>query len=401
MKVNRGILPTTILTFGLVLLPLSPTFAAKVTPSLSSSRLSKTVSRSYLPLSSHITLMTENKTEKKLLIKDYLSSTRTVVDKNGKAQTGQSYFPYGSPRIANSNQQTADRLFTGHRKINTISVYATGERFYSPMTGLFLQPDTMEGPNRYSYVSANPISFNDPSGNLMNPGYTPGSGLEDQKSGRNTTPFRTWENKTKARYYASQTKIFETQDPSDYYVTPTSTGAPTPRIVPKGNPPTSLDIYSLAKVSAQINFTPWMDVAKKELGVKGGEDEARIKEYFKEGLGYTMGSGTSWCSAFANWSTSQVDIEGSGRATADSWLKWGKSTEDYRYGAVTIINSLVDKSSWHVAFASKETGTQLVLLGGNQNNAVSNWKINKKDYRIFYRLPIKKSDPANPKYQYF
>lgn len=106
-----------------------------------------------------------NKVTKKVLIQDYLSSTKFVLNENGKVASIPSYYPYGSSFVPLSLAQSA-RQYTGQRKVsNDSSVYNYNARFYNPQTGVFIQPDSVEGPTRYTYVSGNPIMLNDPSGN--------------------------------------------------------------------------------------------------------------------------------------------------------------------------------------------------------------------------------------------
>lgn len=107
----------------------------------------------------------DNKVTKKVLIQDYLSSTKFVLNENGKVLSIPSYYPYGSSFVPLSLVQSA-RQYTGQRKVsNDSSVYNYNARFYNPQTGVFIQPDSVEGPTRYTYVSGNPIMLNDPSGN--------------------------------------------------------------------------------------------------------------------------------------------------------------------------------------------------------------------------------------------
>lgn len=158
-------------------------------PRLSTTALKKTLSRSYVALSPHTRLLLENKVEKKLLVKDYLSSTRSVLDKSGKGLSTQAYYPFGLSKSSDSLKlpkagEPTDHLFTGHRQITSASVYQAGARFYSPTLGLFLQPDTVEGPNRYAYGANNPVRFNDPSGNMpVNGGYQEAPFVLDYESG--------------------------------------------------------------------------------------------------------------------------------------------------------------------------------------------------------------------------
>ncbi len=129
--------------------------------------LKNKTSISYLPLSPHTTLQLHTagrSTGKNVLVKDYLASTRVVGDQT------LSYYPYGQTKlITNNSQLTTDKLYTNHRKIPNISTYHAGARFYSPSLGLFIQPDPVQGVNRYAYAADNPIMFNDPSGNSIHP----------------------------------------------------------------------------------------------------------------------------------------------------------------------------------------------------------------------------------------
>ena len=87
------LLASILIVIGLLVETSSPTLAASVRPPvISTPKLIKTLTRSYLPLSPHTTLMTENKTDKKVLVKDYLASIRSVVDDFGQVLNSTSSF---------------------------------------------------------------------------------------------------------------------------------------------------------------------------------------------------------------------------------------------------------------------------------------------------------------------
>ncbi|QZH75886.1 MAG: TIGR02594 family protein [Erythrobacter sp.] len=122
---------------------------------------------------------------------------------------------------------------------------------------------------------------------------------------------------------------------------------------------------------------PWMQVALQEFHTRetrGARHTPRILEYHATCAGGTRDDETAWCSAFANWVMAQIGLEGTGRANARSWLTWGNAvpTNSYHYGAVTVLWR-VSKRSWkgHVAFLAGVEGDNLILLGGNQGDAVS------------------------------
>ena len=116
--------------------------------------------RLHIPISGNVTVVKEKNTEK-LLINNYLSSNTLEIHSEGKINS-QLYSPFGD---ATDGSIEDDRQFTSHRKLENLSTYHAGARFYSPETGQFIQPDLVEGPNRYAYVGNNPVSFIDPDGN--------------------------------------------------------------------------------------------------------------------------------------------------------------------------------------------------------------------------------------------
>ena len=78
-----------------------------------------------------------------------------------------SYFPYGN-FVNNSVTQLSSNpkyLFTGQESDNETGLYNYNARLYNPKTGVFISADTVQGLNRYAYVSGNPINMTDPSGN--------------------------------------------------------------------------------------------------------------------------------------------------------------------------------------------------------------------------------------------
>jgi len=104
---------------------------------------------------------------------DNLGSTVAITDSNGTLTSQQRYLPFGGTRtnVTTPNSPGTDFGYTGQRQLDAgmggLMDYKA--RFYSPMLGRFVQPDTIipggpQGLNRSSYVANNPVNFNDPTG---------------------------------------------------------------------------------------------------------------------------------------------------------------------------------------------------------------------------------------------
>jgi uncharacterized protein (TIGR02594 family) len=76
---------------------------------------------------------------------------------------------------------------------------------------------------------------------------------------------------------------------------------------------------------------------------------------------------TPWCSAFVNWCVTHAALKGTGSAAARSWLSWGQPLDKPRRGCIAVLSR---DGGGHVGFYLRTVGTQIHLLGGNQNNAV-------------------------------
>lgn len=107
-----------------------------------------------------------------------------------------------------------------------------------------------------------------------------------------------------------------------------------------------------------------------------------------ESAGY--GKITAWCAAFVNWCLSQAGVPHLGYATARSWLEFGTPVAHPVYGCLTIIkpSSSTGSTTGHVAFFVAHQGNKVVLLGGNQGDAVSEVPF-KENSVLGYRWPTK------------
>ena len=142
-------------------------------------------SRLQIPLHK-ATVIVEKKDEaitKKILVSDYLSSTKVVISEKGTVSNAPSYYPYGSS-ITQVPLRETNKQYTGQQKVSDeSSVYDYNARYYNPTTAFFIQPDTVEGPARYTYVAGNPIKFSDPSGYTKNDESTQSPFIMDYNSG--------------------------------------------------------------------------------------------------------------------------------------------------------------------------------------------------------------------------
>jgi len=120
----------------------------------------------------------------------------------------------------------------------------------------------------------------------------------------------------------------------------------------------------------------WMEFAIREYGIPGLSRRGRtvnVVAYLKAtGVGRSSDE-TAWCSAFVNWCMLMASFPGTGKANARSWLEWGGASLDFPvYGCVVVLwRGSQNGALGHVGFFVGMQGDNLLLLGGNQGNAVS------------------------------
>ncbi|MDA0739883.1 MAG: hypothetical protein O2999_08555 [Nitrospirae bacterium] len=104
---------------------------------------------------------------------DHLGSTSVLTDATGVAEEHNAYLPYGDTHTHTGTSDVAYK-FTGKERDTTTSLYFYEARYYDPVLGRFISPDTVipdpqtpQTLNRYTYVVNNPIIYTDPSGRFF------------------------------------------------------------------------------------------------------------------------------------------------------------------------------------------------------------------------------------------
>jgi uncharacterized protein (TIGR02594 family) len=136
-----------------------------------------------------------------------------------------------------------------------------------------------------------------------------------------------------------------------------------------------------------IDIPPWMGVAQLELTagvgeIAGPDDDPRVVEYHQTTTLAATDDEVPWCSSFVNWCMKGGGVEYTKSARARSWLKWGMTLPDrwIPYGAVLILKrgigaqpgpNVIDAPGHVGFFAGYASPKHLLLLGGNQSNAVN------------------------------
>ncbi len=102
---------------------------------------------------------------------DHLGSTSLTTDKDGLVVSEARYLPYGQERWPNNVASPTDFGFTSQRNEKSFGLMDYNARYYSPVLGRFISPDTIVpdpsssgGFNRYRYVRNNPLNHTDSSG---------------------------------------------------------------------------------------------------------------------------------------------------------------------------------------------------------------------------------------------
>ncbi|HBO34960.1 MAG TPA: hypothetical protein DD636_09580 [Anaerolineaceae bacterium] len=102
---------------------------------------------------------------------DHLGSTHVTADKEGAMTSQALYQPWGETRYQTGASPT-DYGYTGQMQEGDLYYY--GARWYDPLLGRFIQPDTIvpsaqgtQAFDRYAYVNNNPLKYTDPSGHWV------------------------------------------------------------------------------------------------------------------------------------------------------------------------------------------------------------------------------------------
>lgn len=139
---------------------------------------------------------------------------------------------------------------------------------------------------------------------------------------------------------------------------------------------------------------PWLVVAYRELGVKeraGPADHPRIVEYLKATriAPKLHHDETPWCAAFVSWALEASGIASTRSAAARSYLAWGEAIEQPKRGCIAVLTrpGADHAGAGHVGFYAGSSDEDVLLLGGNQNNAVS-MRLYDRARVLGYRWPV-------------
>jgi uncharacterized protein (TIGR02594 family) len=123
---------------------------------------------------------------------------------------------------------------------------------------------------------------------------------------------------------------------------------------------------------------PWLAIAKAEVGTKeqvGSGDNPRVVQYLSStSLSRSLAANdeTAWCSAFVNFVVEKAGFEGTDSAAARSWANWGVPVDNPQPGAITVFERPeAGPTAGHVGFFVSQTQSTIMVLGGNQSDAVS------------------------------
>ncbi len=119
----------------------------------------------------------------------------------------------------------------------------------------------------------------------------------------------------------------------------------------------------------------WLEQAWREFGeaeCAGAASNPRIIAMFRDaGHKDVTRDEIAWCAAFVGACLERAELRSTRSLLARSYLKWGDALSKPRIGAIAVFSRGSDPSLGHVGFWLGETDDAIVVLGGNQSNAVS------------------------------
>jgi uncharacterized protein (TIGR02594 family) len=119
----------------------------------------------------------------------------------------------------------------------------------------------------------------------------------------------------------------------------------------------------------------WLELAWADLGVAeaaGPASNPNVVRYYAEvGHAAVTDDQVAWCAAFLGACLERAGIGSTRSLLARSYLAWGEPLTEERHGAIAVLSRGSDPALGHVGFLVGVTPDHLILLGGNQGDAVS------------------------------
>lgn len=147
-----------------------------------------------------------------------------------------------------------------------------------------------------------------------------------------------------------------------------------------------------------LNDLPWIVAARAHLGVrevKGMAHNPVIVGFWKLArLAGIKNDEVPWCAGFVGAMLESVYIRSARSDSSRAYLAWGERIDAPEYGCVVVFNR---KGGGHVGFCvGVDHLGRLLILGGNQGDAVSILPFARERVAGYRRVPYAGARPALP-----
>lgn len=125
----------------------------------------------------------------------------------------------------------------------------------------------------------------------------------------------------------------------------------------------------------QLLDPAWLTIARGELGQRekpGVGSNVRILEYFEATRYQARRDEVPWCAAFVCWCLESANVRSTRSARAADYAPWGQN--GWLVPGAVVVFSKTDPDaggSGHVGFCAGLDGHEVLVLGGNQGDAVT------------------------------
>jgi len=114
----------------------------------------------------------------------------------------------------------------------------------------------------------------------------------------------------------------------------------------------------------------WAELGQREIA--GPKSNPRIDDYIrKAGHPQLANDATAWCAAFVGACLERAGLAGTRSLMARSYLGWGQTATEPKPGDVAVLSRGANPALGHVGFLVGLTDKSVILLGGNQSDAVT------------------------------